>query len=186
MASLNVNTINNTSGRSLAGVSGTIVDSYFCSSFAQQTVLSTTGDGTRISDLILSITPKRTTNRILCEWAICGEVHNNTMFRIHKRTNGGSWSIITTAGEQSYNANAGTANWSGLQSGWYDGNNSSTASVNTINYTFIAGTTSTIDLCIALTSYEGQNNHINRTFDSWGQTSYETTMSYAYLHEIYA
>lgn len=185
MGVLNVNTINSTAGRSLAGVSGTIVDAYYCSSFAQHTVLSTTGDGTRIPDLILSIKPKRTTNRIFCEWAISGEIHHNTSFRIHRRTNAGSWGLITTGGEQGYNNAAGAANWSGLQSGYYDGNNSSTPTMNHVTYTFIAGTTEELDLALALTSPAGQNNQVNRTFDSWGQTNYETTMSYAYLYEIY-
>jgi len=187
MGYLNVNTVQNTSGRSLAGVTGTIVDSYYISSFAQYNILCTTGDGTRIPDLVLTVTPKRTTNVIMCEWNLSGEIDNNTLFTVFKKVGSGSWGLITTAGEQGYNNSIGNVNYSGISPGWYDGDFSSTPANNVMNYSFVAGTTSKIDIGLALRNPNGgTNNFVNRTNSSWGQASYETTMSYAYLFEIYA
>ena len=188
MSYLRTNTVNNTSGLSLAGVSGTIVDSYFTTSTQSYATLSqNTGNGTRIEDLTLRIKPKRTSNIIICEWGISGEVHHDGMFLIHKRTNLGSWGLATTAGEEGYNNTYGNQLYSGMSNGYYDGNYSSTPANHVIRYSFVANTTEEVDIAVALRhSSQTYTNFINRTTDSWGQQYYEVLKSYAWLFEVYA
>ena len=135
MGYLRTNLVRSESGVDLAGVPGTVCDAFYTMSANVHQIRSTdntTNNGTRIPDLILTIKPKRTTNIILCEWSLFGEIQNDTCFIIQKRVNFGTWTVPTNAGEEGYNSVGGNVYWSGIQSGWHDSDNASTPTTNTI------------------------------------------------------
>jgi hypothetical protein len=184
MSYLRTNQVINTSGLTIAGVNGTIVDSYFTSSNQIHNVFpTTTGDGTRIEDLVLSIKPKRFTNIIICEWQLTGEIHQDTCILVHKRGSSGRWLLPTSAGEQGYNGFYGNQPWSGISCGFYDVDHNSTPQSHSIRYSFIANTSEQVDISLALRG--GYGAALNRSYGSWGTTSYEVLKSYAWLYEVY-
>ena len=189
MSQLKVNTIRNTAGKDIAGVSGTIVDTYYTTSSSSHMVLTNyNNNGTRVPDLTLVIKPKATNNIIICEWSVYNEVYNDNVWLIHKRVNYGSWGLVTTGGEEGYNSAAGNQYWSGISMPRYDVDFNSTPHTQNIQYHFVANTTNTVEIALALRC-SGANQYncpINRTQGSWGQTSYENGTSYAWLYEIKA
>ena len=189
MGRLNVDTIRNTAGRNIAGVSGTIVDNYYTSTSSSFVILTNyDNNGTRLPALTLKIKPKSASNIIVCEWSIFHEVYNDNVWLIHKRTNHGSWGLVTTTGEEGYNSAAGNQYWSGISQPRYDPDFNSTPHTEMIQYHFVAGTTNFVEIALALrcSSATQYNCPINRTQGSWGQTSYENGTSYAWLYEVKA
>jgi len=96
----------------------------------------TTGNGTRITALNISIAPKRASSLLLITWMINGELHHDNVFTVYQGTD-----LITTEGFQGFNNEAGNVRWSGVASAFYDRNESSTPSNWVIQYAALAGST---------------------------------------------
>ena len=188
MTRLNVNAIQNTSGVNLVTSSGGhVVDTKVVYMTQQLYVRSDVdgGGGSLIPGLSMCVTPKKSSNIIICEWMISGETYNDNMFVVHKKVGTGTWAIVTDGGQQGYNNDVGNVRWSGIVPGWYDPDFSSTPQTVNLQYHFVANTTSTLCLGPAIRSTSTSYwNPINRTYNSTGQTSYENSVSTGYLFEI--
>lgn len=141
------------------------------------------GNGTEISGLRLSISPRHSGNLLLCQWVLSGELSHNNVFLVFR--DGG---LITTGGEQGYNNEVGNNRWSGFISSTYDSanDNSSTPHHWYIQYFCNADSTASRFYSPAVRSSEGGNDtlHLNRTYSSGGQDSYEITVSTGVIYEI--
>ena len=108
------------------------------------------------------------------------------MLTIHRRVNGGGWSLI------GYNTDVGAQRWSGVNHGWYDRDNNSTPyNMSAVwydnspsNSTFPVG--STIGYTVGTRSSNSGNRTfwINRTDSRIGQNAYENMVSTGYVMEI--
>ena len=139
------------------------------------------GNGTTITSLNLTITPKRASNRLIIRWNLYGEIQNDVVFLVHR-----AGALLTTAGEEGYNNNAGNSRWSGFTPQIYDQNNDSTANVITILYSQIAGSTASRTYAPAVRSADGSNYtyYQNRTISSAGQNNYEAGVSFGIVYEV--
>lgn len=139
------------------------------------------GNGTEISALRMTMTPRHSGNLLLCQWVVAGEMHNDCVFTIFK--NGG---LITTGGEQGYNAETGNARWSGFITSTYDVDNSSTPHHWFIQYFCNAENTSSRNYAPAVRSSNGNNRtlYLNRTQGSNGQNGHEVQVSTGVMYEI--
>ena len=140
-----------------------------------------TGNGSTISALNLTITPKFSSSLLIMEWMINAEVHHDTVFLIHQ--NG---SLITTAGYEGYNNNAGNQRWSGFMSGFYDADEGSTMSNFYLQYAIPAASLSQRTYAPAIRSGSGTNYvmTLNKTLGSQGEEGYENTVSTGMIMEI--
>lgn len=138
MSLLKTNVIQTIAGRNILTNDGPVIQ---CNTkiVANKAIYSspTSGNGTPLWDLTIGITPTASSSRLIIQWMIMGEIHHNNVFTIWR--NG---SLVTTAGEQGYNNNVGNSRWSGIASGWYDRNESSTPSAWFLQHHCIANTTS--------------------------------------------
>ena len=181
MSILQTNAIQTTTGKPILNSSGSVIQTVYVRSDAFTTYsAATSGDGTTVSALSASITPKRSTNRIICNWIICGEVPANTVWLIHR--NG---ALITTAGEEGRNS-ISNSRWVGFAPTPYDVDFASTPFSLSIQYSQIAGTTSTLTYSPAIRSSSGtaQTFYLNRTINSTGQDSNENMVSTCVLYEV--
>jgi len=139
------------------------------------------GNGTTITQLNLTITPKFSNSLLVMQWMINGEHHQDNVFLIHK--NG---SLITTAGEAGYNEESGNSRWSGFASAFYDQNESSTPSNWFIQYSCIAGATTSTTFAPATRGSSGSSYtfYLNRTFGNTGSDAQETMVSTGTIWEI--
>ena len=180
----------NTSGDTVATASATGQFYYPGSVVQVQTVRSdarvtfasnNSGNGITITPLNLSITPKFANSRLIMQWMMNGEQHQDNVFLIHK-----DGALITTAGETGYNSEAGNARWSGIASGAYDQNESSTPSNWFIQYSCISGTTVSQTFAPATRSSGGSNLtfYLNRTYLFLGQDAHESLVSTGTIWEI--
>lgn len=139
------------------------------------------GDGTTVSALGITITPKSATNRLICQWMVNGEVHNDTVFLIHRDS-----ALITTAGEEGRNS-VSNSRWVGYVAGVYDGNDNSSTPCNwTLTYSQIAGSTTARTYAPATRSSSSGNQtfFLNRVVSGAGQDSYENMVSTAIIYEV--
>ena len=142
------------------------------------------GVGTEITPLRLSITPRHAGNLILCQWVLSGDYHHDNLFLVFK--NGG---LITTGGEQGYNAEVGNNRWSGFAPSTYDAAGSDTGSTPHhwfIQYFCNAESTANRNYGPAIRSAGGGNYtlFLNRTGSSGGQDGHEMTVSTGVIYEI--
>jgi hypothetical protein len=161
---------------------GTVVQVQTVRSDSRTTIASNnSGDGTTITQLNLSITPKFANSKLIMQWMINAEGNHDTVFLIHK--NG---SLITTAGATGYNAESGNVRWSGVAAGAWDNDNSTTPSNYFIQYECIAGSTSPQVFAPATRASYGtsQTLFLNRTVRSTGQDNDETMISNGTIWEI--
>jgi len=182
-AEIRVNDIYNTSSKRLvaSGV-GNVVSSDF-TTFCQPYLVYTqnSGSGTRFNALSLSVTPRKSSNILVMQWVISGEVSWDEVLLIHRND-----SLITDGGQQGYNAEVGNNRWSGLLGGWYDNNNDSTPASWKLTYHCVANSTSKLYFTPAVRSSQGSENwwRLNRSWSSNGQGNYERTCCVGYLFEI--
>jgi hypothetical protein len=183
---LNVDTVQTTSGKILLsnslGNHGVNFTQCYMSEIATYSSANS-GNGTTISDLSMTISPKSANSILIMEWMITGEMHLNNGFVIHK--NG---SLITTAGQEGYNNVSGNVRYSTLHPALYDNNNESTPSNNRLTYQCIAGTTSAITFAPAVraTGATAYTFYLNRAMGSGtvAYTGQEQNVSYGYLFEF--
>jgi hypothetical protein len=143
--------------------------------------MAASGDGTTVTPLNLSITPKFANSRLIMQWMINGESQQDGTFVIHK--NG---SLITTSGETGYNAESGNVRWSGIASGFYDQNEATTPSNWFIQYSCIAASTAPAIFAPATRTSQGTalTFYLNRTFENLGSDARETLVSTGTIWEI--
>jgi hypothetical protein len=182
MSQLRVSSITDIGGTGYIYAPGTVVQVQTVRSDSRTTVASNaTGDGTTITQLNLSITPKFANSKLIMQWMINGEIGNDAVFLIHK--NG---SLITTAGATGYNSEANNFRWSGVASAFWDNDSNSTPSNWFIQYECVSGST-TAQVFAPATRASGASGttlFLNRTFVSTGQDSHEMTISNGTIWEI--
>jgi hypothetical protein len=139
------------------------------------------GNGTTITDLNISITPKFANSLIVVQWMISGEVIHDTVLLVHK-----DGALITTPGYEGYNNIAGNTRWSGVAALPYDNNNDSTGFTGFIQYAIPAGSTTTSVFAPAIRSANATTYTftLNRVLGSAGADNYENTISTGLIMEI--
>jgi len=180
MSILKTNQIQTIAGKQILNSTGSIIQTVYGRSDAFTTYsAAASGDGTTVSALSASITPISATNRIICNWMISGEMHHDTVWLIHR--NG---ALITTAGEEGRNS-VSNNRWVGFAPTPYDANTDSTQFCFSIQYSQIAGTTSTIIYSPAIRAAgSAQTFYLNRAVASAGADTFENTVSTCILYEV--
>lgn len=174
---------------SVVAVPGTILQTVFVRTDRQFIYNATSynnggsNGGTPIGELGLTITPKSANSLLLVRWMINGEMQHDTVFTINR-----DGALVTTAGYQGYNTQAGNAPWSGIITGKYDRNDVNSTPQNWfLQYWVPAGSTNITTLYPAVRSStygSNQTLYLNRTAGSAGQDSYEVSVSTGYIMEI--
>jgi hypothetical protein len=173
--------INISSGTSLV-IPGSVVQVKQIRTDARVTFASNnSGNGTTVTDLAITITPKFSNSLLIIQWMINGELHQDNTFLIHK--NG---ALITTAGETGYNSVVGNIRSSGYAAGFYDQNEDSTPSNWFIQYYAVSGSTSAMTFAPAVRGSGGSNYTLalNRTLASSTADVYESMVSTGIIWEI--
>lgn len=183
MSTLRTNQILSTAGKPLLNSSGSVVQTIYMRSNARSTYSSAvTGNGTTITDLGMSITPTNANNRIICQWMINGELHQDNVFLIHR-----DGALITTVGEEGRNS-ISNSRWVGYASAYYDQNEDSSQSNWVIMYSQIAGSTTSRTYAPAVrgSGATAYTFYLNRTVGSTdaGQDNYERTVSSGIIYEV--
>lgn len=139
------------------------------------------GDGTTISELNLTITPKFSNSLLIMQWMINGEAYHDTSLLIHR--NG---ALITDSGSQGFNNVSGNVRWSGYAVGPYDQNEDSTPENFFLQYFITAGSTNSRTYAPATRSTSGGNYTfaLNRTISAAAQDAYERMVSTGIIWEI--
>jgi hypothetical protein len=142
------------------------------------------GNGTEITGLRLTISPKFAGNLLICQWVISGDFHHDNVFTIFR-----DGALNTTAGEQGYNAELGNVRYSGVAAATYDQAGSDTGSTPHhwyINYLANADSTASRFYAPACRSSTGSNYtlFLNRTGSSVGQDGHEMTVSTGVCWEV--
>lgn len=137
------------------------------------------GDGTLIGPLAMPFTPLYANSLLIIEWMICGEVNNDNVWVIHKND-----SLITTAGYQGYNSQAGNQRWSGYVPSMYDGDDSSTPQNWYVLYSEISGSTAARTYTPAIRSANGSQFTFNLNRSLNQGDSYEYQVSTGTIMEI--
>jgi hypothetical protein len=145
---------------------------------AQTAYSSPTGlTPTQVSVLNLTITPKRATSKIVLQWMVNAEFHQDNVFLVYRDT--------TLIG---YNTDRGNVQFSGVVSAAYDQNEDSTPSNFCINWIDTPATTSAItySLRVRSSSAGSYTLYVNRTVAQVGNNSYEAMCSNGIAWEISA
>lgn len=157
---------------------GMVIQTLFVRTDERNTYSSTnSGNGTSISALNLTITPKIANSMILCQWMVNGELHQDNTFLIWK--NG-------ALASDGYNQQSGNVRYSGYAAAFYDQNESSTPSNWKIMYSDTPGSTSpqTYGLACRSSSATNYTFYLNRTVSSTGADSNENLVSVGIIQEI--
>jgi hypothetical protein len=182
MSQLRVSSVTDLSGTGSVYTPGHVVQVQTVRSDSRTTIASnTTGNGTTITQLNLSIIPKFANSKLIMQWMINGEVGNDSVFVIHK-----DGSLITTTGATGYNAEVGNVRHSGIASAAFDTDNVSSPSNYFVQYECIAGSTTAQVFAPATRASSGGATtlYLNRTFASTGGDSHEMTVSNGVIWEI--
>lgn len=144
----------------------------------------TSGIGTPITPLNLTITPKRRDSTIWLRWTVHGEAHHETMFVVHR----GSTLI-------GYNRERGDVRFSGILACLYDNDYGSTPSSYTINWfdtpadgleTTANLTSFTYSLAVRSASGSAYTWALNRPVGNAGTDGNEAGVSFGWAREIAA
>jgi len=138
---------------------------------------NTSGNGTIITPLNVIITPKRANSMIVVEWVIGAEVHQDTVFLIHK--NG-------SVASDGFNTSVGNIRSSGIMSGFYDQNEDSTPSNYKIKYVDYPNTTSAVTYSLAIRSSSATTYTfaLNRTINGSTGDNQESMVSFGSAMEV--
>ena len=161
---------------------GSVVQVQTVRSDSRTTIASNnSGNGTTITQLNLTITPKFANSKLIMQWMINGEIHHDNVIVIHK-----DGSLITTAGATGYNSESGNVRWSGFATAAYDNDTASTPSNFFIQYECISGSTVAQTFAPATKSSVGTSYtfFLNRASASTGADSQETSVSTGVIWEI--
>jgi hypothetical protein len=141
-----------------------------------------TGNGTSITDLGLTITPKFSTSLLVMTWMITHEVTYNMVFTVFR-----DGALITTAGYEGYNNEAGNVRWSGVVSGIHDRADISSTPTNAfIQYAVPAVDTAARTYTPATKSSDAGVNtfYLNRAVVSTGADTQENGVSTGIIMEV--
>lgn len=133
------------------------------------------GDGNPITQLRLTITPRRSDSWIWLRWTVFYEMHHDSTFLVQQ--NG---SLI------GFNSYRGNARWSGILTPLYDNDYSTTPQNSTINWFVRAGSTSSrfYDLAVRSSSGGVYTFALNRCLNSGGTDGQEVGCSFGFAREI--
>lgn len=142
------------------------------------------GNGTTITDLNLTITPRSATSLLIVQWMINGEASVaswDMVYLVHR-----DGVLITTPGFEGYNSQGGNQRWSGMASGMYDVDSDSTMANIFLQYAIPSGSMTSQTFAPAVRSSNGtaKTFFLNRTVASAGQDSYEATVSSGVIWEV--
>jgi hypothetical protein len=131
-----------------------------------------------IAEMTTSITPRRSTSKVKLTYCVSFEADYNTVFRVY-RWDGGSNTII------GLNTND-TNYWSGTFITGYDADTTTTPMTKTYVYLDSPATTNTCTYYLTVQSTSGGalNFYLNRAYSSTGASTYEVSISQAFLEEI--
>lgn len=134
--------------------------------------------GTIITDLNTSITPRRTTSKVLITYCIAYEISENFIFKLYRNNGGSNTEIGTNSTDANY--------WSGLWLCGYDADTNSTPRTQTMMYLDSPATTNTCtyQLMVQSSGSGASTFYLNRAFSSAGQSVYEVAISQVFLQEI--
>lgn len=135
------------------------------------------GNGTEITLLNQTITPRRSDSKLLIYWEVQGEAHWDGTFVIWK--NG---SIMSNG----YNTAVGNQRWSGYATFPYDPDFSTTPQRMILTFIDTPNTTTPVTYSIAYRSSNGssQTFQLNRPIASAGTDGHEVAVSMGYIMEI--
>lgn len=156
---------------------GSVVQTVWVRSDNRNTYTSlASGDGTAITELNLTITPKNLNSTIWLRWCLMYEVHHDNGFVVQR--NG------TLIG---YNSYRGNVRYSNILTPLYDNDYSSTPQNSTINWFDKPATLAPVVYSLAIRSTQGSNFTfaLNRSLGTLGQASYENGVSFGFAREIY-
>ncbi len=135
-----------------------------------------TGDGTEVTPLRLTITPKKAGNMIILDWIVNGEMHHDTVY------------IVTRNGVLLANTtNASNNRWAGITAQPYGVDTASTpdnAVIRIIDTNSLA-TATTYELRVRGSSGTAYTLYLNRTAGAVGQDQYEASLSVGTATEIW-
>jgi hypothetical protein len=180
MSIIKTNAIQTVAGKPILNSTGSIIQTVFARTDSRTTYASNnSGDGTTMSALNLAITPINANNRIICQWMINGEVHQDNVILIHR-----DGALITTAGEEGRNS-VSNSRWVGYAAAFYDQNESSTPSNWVIAYSQIAGSTASRTYAPAVRASSAGNYtfYLNRTVTDTGD-AFENMVSTGIAYEV--
>jgi hypothetical protein len=184
MSTLITNKVEARDTHTLLNTNGNIIQVVYVRTDARNSYASaTTGDGTTITDLNISITPTNANNRLICQWMINFEGNPNDVMLIHR-----DGSLITTVGEEGRN-NISNNRWVGYSSFKWEGaagDTNSTMDNTFVMYSQIAGSTASRTYAPAVRNAGTVANTflLNRPTGSTGTDSYENTVSTAVIYEV--
>lgn len=133
------------------------------------------GDGNPITQLRLTITPRRSDSWIWLRWTVNYEMHHDTVFLVQQ--NGG---LI------GFNTYRGNVRHSGILTPLYDNDYSTTPQQSTINWFVRAGSTASrfYDLAVRSSSSGVFTFALNRSLNSAGTDGQEVGVSWGFAREI--
>jgi hypothetical protein len=142
------------------------------------------GNGTTITDLNLTITPRSASSLLVIQWMINGEASSGSWDMVYLIHQDGA--LITTPGYEGYNNQSGNQRWSGVAAGMYDNNSDSTMANMILQYAIPARsiTSQTFAPAVRSSNATARTFFLNRTVGSTGQDSYEVAVSSGTIWEI--
>lgn len=142
---------------------------------------ATSGNGTTVGELAITITPKYATSHIWCRWMITGEFHQDNVFLVHRD------GVLITSSPTGYNSQVGNSRWSGMMAAFYDRNEDSTPSTWRMHYvddTASSAATRTYAPAVRGSGGSAYTFYLNRTVNAATQDNYEQSISYGIAMEI--
>jgi hypothetical protein len=139
------------------------------------------GNGTTVSALAMTISPKFSNSLLVITFMINGEMHQDNVFLMHRNN-----ALITDASYQGYNNAVGNIRTSGIASAFYDQNEDSTPSNWCLQY-FVASVNTTSRTYAPAVRSSSSGNYtfaLNRTLNAASQAAYERMVSIGTIMEI--
>ena len=135
-----------------------------------------------LTPLNITIVPKYANSKLIIQFNFSGDGSHNQTLKVTKDGN----TVITTSGEESYNANSGNQRWSGARAISYDQDISSTPSDMSFMYQCISGSTASrvYSVQVRTASSSNQTFSLNRTGNGTMGDNNETSMAFVTATEI--
>lgn len=176
------------------GMQGAVVQTVYARTDARVSYSSpNTGNGTTVTDLNLTITPRYAESWIFCRWMINGEMSYNNVLLIHQ--DGSLVTGLTLANyppgwqdRAGFSTTAGNSAWSGMLAGGYDRDDNSTpANYELLWVDTLSGSTTQRTYAPAVRSSDTASTQtlvLNSTLGSTGGDNHERTVSMGFAMEI--
>jgi hypothetical protein len=164
---------------------GSVVQTIYARSSARNSyAAAVSGNGTTITDLNLTITPRLATSMLIMQWMINGEAFTGSWDMVYLVHQNGA--LITAPGFEGYNSQAGNQRWSGVAAGMYDVDNDSTMANIFVQYAIPSRsmTSQTFAPAVRSANATARTFFLNRPAGSAGQDSYEVAVSSGVIWEV--